>query len=125
MIPKENRLKHMKDFQILFDEGRFIGDQCITLKVWKIDPEKYPRRAYTRDTLLIGFVVSVKVSKKAVERNRKKRQMREVVRLMLKKDILQSGYLIAVMAKKEILESDYAAIEKSIKSALSRARVLR
>lgn len=115
----------MKDFMILFKQGRFVGDACVTLKVWKVDPQEYPRRNYTPDTLLVGFVVSTKISKKAVERNRKKRQMREVLRLLLKESKLKTGYMIAIMGKKEILEADYSAIEKSIQSALKKAKVLK
>ncbi|PIR04564.1 MAG: ribonuclease P protein component [Candidatus Magasanikbacteria bacterium CG11_big_fil_rev_8_21_14_0_20_39_34] len=125
MLPKEFRLKHMKDFKILFDEGHFVGGKVVNMKIWPIQPEKYPRRNYTKDTLLIGFVVSTKVSKSAVKRNRGKRQMREVVRLLLKDHKLKKGFIITLMAKNEILHSEYAEIEKSILDILKRGRVLK
>lgn len=124
MIPKEYRLKHMKGFDILFKEGRFVNDELVSIKIWHIDPEKYPRREYTMDTLKIGFVVGLKVSKSAVKRNRLKRQMREVVRLLLKDGKINSGYLIAIIAKDEALGAEYSDIEKSIHSALKKARLL-
>lgn len=124
MIPRQYRLKHMKDFEILFKEGRFVGDEFVTAKVWKIDPDKYPRRNYGIDDLKIGFVVSVKVSKSAVKRNRIKRKMREAVRLLLKENKLKPGFMMAIMAKPNALGIEYAEIEKSVVDILRRAMVL-
>jgi len=114
----------MKDFEILFKEGRFAGGELVSVKSWKIDPEKYPRRKYAKDNLLIGFVAGVKAHKSAVKRNRAKRQMREVVRLLLKEGKLRTGYMVAVIAKKEIVGATYEEIEKSVVAALRKARVL-
>ena len=73
MLILENRLRKMKDFNILFKEGEFVNGELLTLKIWKIDPKKYPKRKYEDDELRIGFVVGLKISKKAVKRNRIKR----------------------------------------------------
>lgn len=124
MIPRANRLKHMKDFEILFNEGRFVGGALVNAKVWKIDPEKHPRRDYAADDLKIGFLVGKKVHKGAVRRNRLKRQMREVVRLLLKEEKLKSGFMVALMAKQEMLGKEYKEIEKDIHAALERAKIL-
>ena len=125
MIPKEHRLKHMKDFDILFKEGRFVGGDLVTLKVWSINPEKYPRRKYNKDELKIGFVVGLKVNKGAVKRNRLKRQMREAVALLLKEEKIKNGYMVAVIAKKEMLEKEYKEIEKEIIKTFKGARLLK
>ena len=114
----------MKDFEILFKEGRFVGDDLVNIKIWKFIPDKYPRRKYTLDDLLIGVVVGVKVNKSAVKRNKIKRQMREVVRLLLKENKIKSGYMMSIMAKPNIIESNYSEIEKSIFSVLKKARVI-
>ncbi len=124
MLPKENRLKHMKDFGILFKEGRFFGGQFLTAKVWKTEPDKYPKRKYDTKDLKIGFVVGKKVHKSAVKRNRIKRQMREVVRLLLKKDALKSGFHLAFIAKPAVFGKEYGEIEKDIKSILEKSRLL-
>jgi ribonuclease P protein component len=125
MLPKQYRLKHMKDFEILFKEGWFFGGELVTAKVWRVVPEKYPRRDYTQNDLKIGFVVGKKVSKSAVKRNRIKRKMREVVRLLLKEKKIKSGYMIAIVAKPLILAKKYEEIEKDITLVLRRAGVLR
>jgi len=123
MIPRQYRLKHMKDFEILFKEGRFVGSDLVTAKIWKIDPDKYPRRKYTTDTLLIGFVVSTKVSKSAVKRNRVKRRMREAVRLLLKEQTPNTGFLVLLIGKKECLTAEYVDIQRSVADVLKRRRI--
>lgn len=114
----------MKDFEILYKVGRFVGSNLVTAKVWKIETEKFPRRLYSTNDLKIGFVVSTKISKSAVKRNRVKRQMREVVRLLLKDGKLKTGFMIAIMAKKEILEKEYKEIEMSVVDILKKSRIL-
>lgn len=125
MLPQENRLKHMKDFEILFKEGRFVAGKLITAKIWKIDPTKFPRRKYGADDLKIGFVVGLKVSKSAVKRNRIKRQMREIVRLLLKDGKLKNGFHISIMAKPAMVGAEYSEIEKDVGEVLGRAGVVK
>ncbi|OGH64329.1 MAG: ribonuclease P protein component [Candidatus Magasanikbacteria bacterium RIFCSPHIGHO2_01_FULL_41_23] len=124
MLPRENRLTKMKDYEILFKEGIFCGASLITAKIWKIQPEKYSRRKYTLEDLKIGFLVSKKVSKRAVDRNRLKRQMREVIRLLLKDKRIDSGYMIAFSAKNNSLDAEYKNIEDNINHLLHRAHCL-
>jgi len=124
MLPNQNRLTKMKDFEILFKEGYFVNGSLLQAKVWKIVPEKYARRAYTIDDLKIGFVVGVKIDKRAVVRNRLKRQMREVVRLLLKDSKLKTGFMLLLIAKKEMIGKEYGEIEKSVRDVLIKSHVL-
>jgi len=111
----------MKDFDILFKEGRFVGGELVTLKYWKVEPKKYERRDYNTEDLKIGFVVGKKVSKSAVKRNKVKRQMREVVRLLLKEDKLKPGFMVAIIAKPLSLGKKYEEIEKDVLNVLRRS----
>ena len=70
MLPRENRLKLDRDFKILFTEGKFVSGSLMNAKIWKINPEKYPKRNYSLEDLKIGVVVSKKLSKSAVIRNK-------------------------------------------------------
>lgn len=115
----------MKDFEILFKEGRFVASDLFTAKIWKINSDKYPRRKYTTEDLKIGFVVGLKVSKKAVVRNRIKRQMREIVRLLLKEDKIKSGFMLAIIAKPDAVDKDYGNLEKSILGILGKSYLLK
>lgn len=124
MIPRAYRLKHMKDFDILFKEGRFVRGEFVNAKVWKIDPTKYERRNYSTDDLKIGFVVSKKVNKRAVVRNKIKRRMREAMRLILKENELETGYHVSFMAAPEAEGATFEQIMEDVMSVLKKARVL-
>lgn len=124
MLQQENRLKKKRDIEITFEQGRFVGGNLVNLKVWKIDALKYPKRGYTGHELQFAFVVGVKIDKRAVVRNRLKRQMREVVRLLLKENKIQPGFFIMLMAKKEMIGMEYAKIEQDITAALRRSQIV-
>lgn len=124
MVPKENRLTKDRDFEILFKDGRFAGGNFITTKMWTIDPAKYPLRNYRTSDLKIAFLVSKKVDKRAVVRNRLKRQMREVVRLLLLSNKIKPGCLLAFVAKPEAKIVEYAELEKEIVFLLKRLHLL-
>jgi len=123
MLQAKNRLRKMKDIDILMKEGRFIGGDLVTLKVWWVNPNTYPRRAYSKEDLLIGFAVGKKVHKSAVQRNRIKRQMREVVRLFIKNNSLKAGAMVFVIAKKDIVGAPYSAIEASLRDTFRKAKL--
>lgn len=125
MLSQLNRLKKKRDFEITLENGKFVGGALATMKYWKIDPAKYPKRGYTSTDVKIAFVVSLKMSKKAVVRNRLKRQMREVVRLLLKDRSIPAGYFIIFFAKKEMIEQHFTDISQDVHGLLRRARLLK
>lgn len=124
MLPAEYRLTKDSDFAILFTEGKFVGGKFLTAKVWMIEPTKYPRRKYQKTDLKIGFLVSKKVDKRAVVRNRLKRQMREIVRLLLKDEKLKFGFMIAFIAKPEAKTAEYQELEADSMSVMKRMHIL-
>lgn len=124
MLPSDLRLKRKRDFEILFTEGKFLADPMLTMKYWLVEPGKYPKRGFAGSDLKINFIVSAKVGKTAVVRNRAKRQMREVVRLLLKEGKIKSGFFIAFVAKNSLIGADYTKIEASIHGLLRRAHLL-
>lgn len=114
----------MKDIENLMKQGRFVGGNLVTIKLWKIDEHTFPNKQYKTSDLLIAFTVGKKISKSAVKRNFYKRKMREVVRLLLKENKIKSGYLIMFIAKADILNKDYKEIEQDINNVLSKAKLL-
>ena len=124
MLKPKNRLKKKRDFEIAFENGRFLGGQLVTMKVWHINPDQYPKRGYSVEDLKIGFVVSKKVHKSAVKRNRLKRRMREVVRLLIKDGALRPGNMVVIMAKASMLDAEYQDIEKDIVSLLKKGKIM-
>ncbi|MFA4954972.1 MAG: ribonuclease P protein component [Patescibacteria group bacterium] len=70
MLPRAKRLTKQRDFIKLAQQGRSIFGPLATLRVRQITGEKSK----------VAFITSTKVMKKAVDRNRAKRRMREAVR---------------------------------------------
>lgn len=124
MLPKENRLTRTKDFEILFAEGQFAGAKFLTGKCWQIDPAKFPRRNFLETDLKIGFLVSKKVDKRAVVRNKLKRQVREVVRLLLKENKIHPGVLLAFVVKPEAKKAEFKDLEQDVVFILKRFRLV-
>lgn len=76
MLPKRYRLKKSSAFKATYKVKNSSHKGGVTLFAGLEKKENYPTKA--------GFVVSKKVHKRAVKRNRLKRLMRESYRLLLK-----------------------------------------
>lgn len=110
MLPKQNRLKKYKDFQKLFKKGKSLKEDFIAIK---FNHNNLPLSRF-------AIIVSTKVSKKAVKRNRIKRQIREIVRLLLKEEKIKPGFDAAIIPDSKILGKEYKEIEKKIKLCLEK-----
>lgn len=108
MLPKENRLKKKKDFDNVFEKGESIKGGSIYLKFLKT------KEPFTR----IGFIVSKKVSPKAVERNKIKRRLRCSVRNIL----LGKGVDIIVIASPKIKNNTFEEIKEDIEKTIKKIK---
>lgn len=125
MLNQTNRLKKVRDFNLLMKYGRWLNGDFINLKCLKLanfikhfpkkeDPEKFKKQ------LKIAFSVGLKIDKRAVKRNRIKRQLREVVRLLIKEGSVKEGYYLMFKPKKEIIDKNYAKIREEVKILLNK-----
>lgn len=111
MLSSEYRLKKKINFARIEIDGKMIQSRSFGMGI-------YDRK--DNDPSHFGFIISTKISKKAVIRNRIKRIMSEVIRKNLKS--LKNGYDILFLIKhqaakitKEELENEtYAIIIKNI-----------
>ena len=127
MFLKENRLTKIRDFNLLFKHGVYISGQFLDLKLLNLAkiPDYFPKKedpAVFKNQLLIGISVGVKISKKAVLRNKIKRQVREILRLSLKKKEIMPGYYLLFIAKKEAVGKEYNEFEKEVRCLLSKIK---
>jgi len=102
MLPKKYRLTGKKDFEKVFKTGQGRHAKILGIKFAKNNLEKSR----------FGFIVSKKVSPKAVVRNKIKRQAREIVQLNL--DNIKSGLDVVIICHQGITEKKYQEIEKEI-----------
>ncbi len=116
MLKKKYRLKKNSAFAATYKLRNTFSDENICIYVGK---EKIDAEFSTK----FAFVVSKKIHKRAVVRNRIKRLMRENIRLILKNNELPniSKYLSVIcVAKHKSVHANFSDINASIKSLLCR-----
>nr|WP_228048632.1 ribonuclease P protein component [Nodularia sp. LEGE 04288] len=107
-MPKANRLKSRKDFQAVFREGIRRHSSHFTLRALRPKGSKAPSldTATSEKPLSstqFGVSISTKVSKRAVIRNRIKRQITAALHQLLPK--LSPGWRVVVVVKPTAAES--------------------
>lgn len=113
MIPRQYRLKNKFAFSATYRVCNSSHKGGVTLYVGKPKTSDCPTK--------VGFVVSKKVHKRAVKRNRLKRLMRESYRLLIKENLLgnsQSYQSLIFIGTGNALDKDFASIKNSIKILL-------
>ncbi|MAG45007.1 ribonuclease P protein component [bacterium] len=106
MFAKKHRLTKQKDFEKVFKTGRLIFGRFLFLKILK-NSLKYSRFA---------FIVSNKISKKAIIRNKIKRRMRAIVKKHFNEIKLE--YDIIIIAKSGIETLGYEDLDNAIYSLI-------
>ena len=78
-LPKEEKLKHKKDIGLLFEKGKW--KTCDNVRIITLNLDKKPQEDFSFDNQKVGVSVSKKYFKRAHDRNRIKRLLRECYRL--------------------------------------------
>ena len=113
MLPKKNRLRKKDDFQKVYQKGFFSAFGDISLK-------KLPNNlSMTR----IGFIVEKKIFKKAVERNRIKRILRDFFRKNIFK--ITPGLDVVIFYKSKDWEIDSKKITLDLEKLLKKTNLIR
>lgn len=108
MLPKINRINKKKDFDEIFKKGKSIKDGFLIFKILENNSGKNR----------FGFIVSQKVAKKAVLRNKIKRRLRAVVGANMKN--IKNGADIVLIALPGIEKKEFSEIQSSISKILSK-----
>lgn len=130
MLQQDNRLRKLRDFNLVMKQGQWVNGRFLDIKVLELakNQDYYPKKEDPesfKKQLKLAIAAGLKVHKSAVKRNRVRRQIREVLRLLLKDEKIKNGYYILVVAKKDVLDKDYAEISAELKLLLSRGKVLK
>ncbi len=130
MLKPENRLKKVRDFNLLLTRGSWIKGGFFDLnyaelaKISQLCPKNEDLEDFVGQ-LKIAFAVGLKMSKKAVKRNCLRRVMRESVRLLIKDGVVKSGYYALLVARPGSLELSFDQVEAEVKSLFKKAKMLK
>ncbi|MBO1049103.1 ribonuclease P protein component [Dolichospermum sp. UHCC 0352] len=103
-LPKAYRLKSRQDFQAVFREGIRRHSSHFTLRALKPTLLTEPSLDTAPLATKIGIAISTKVSKRAVVRNKIKRQMTAALHQLLPK--LVPGWRLVLIVKPTTTESE-------------------
>jgi ribonuclease P protein component len=106
------RLRKNSDFQRVRQQGRSTASRLLIL-AWAPNDQA---------TLRVGFVVSKRISKLAVERNYIKRLLSEAVRPVLSD--IPAGWDLVLSAKSQVLGVRLPVLAQDVTQLLRRARLL-
>ncbi|AET71006.1 RNase P protein component [Desulfosporosinus orientis DSM 765] len=110
MLKRQFRLRQKSGFKTIFELGKNYSSKYVAIYVISKSPTCF------------GFIASKKVGN-AVQRNRAKRLMREVIRLNLPK--IKSHVQIICIARVRIKGVSYSEVEKSMMYILEKANALK
>jgi ribonuclease P protein component len=113
VLPNQNRLRRREDFAKVYAKGDRYRGTYLSLRILLDGNDPLTR---------IGIVVSKKVSKLAVTRNRFKRQLRAIFRQLLSQ--LKNGLQIVVTVTTVQSKPSYQELWDDLKNLLAKAKVL-
>jgi len=112
MLPKINRIKKKKDFEIIFKNSKSFKNNLFIFKI-------------TKNNLGLnrfGFVVSQKVSKKATVRNKIRRRLAEAIRARIKD--IKIGTDLVLIALPGIEKKEFSEIKEAINNMLIKSGLI-
>lgn len=110
MLPKELRLKGKKQFDLIYSQGLTRANELIVLKALPNGLE----------VSRFGFAVGMRLGK-AVERNKLKRRLREIVRSLP----IKEGWDIIFIPKKGAIGAEFPLLKEKSIDLLSRGKLLK
>lgn len=112
MLPRLHRLVHARDFKRVYEEGKSVNGRRLRLKIVSND------LPHSR----VAIVVANAISKRAVERNRIKRLMREAARSLWPQ--VQAGKDLVLSAQPAAKSATLADLQAEIRWLVQRAHAL-
>lgn len=115
MLPKQYRLKKRSAFKAIYKVKNSSHKGGVTLFAGVLKKNESPTK--------VGFVVSKKVHKRAVKRNRLKRLMRESYRLLLKENRLgnsQRFMSLIFVGTDRALGKSFSEVKSSVQKLLEK-----
>ncbi len=108
MLPRKYKLKKDNDFKKVFKEGKYQQKEFIKIRFLKNN----------LDISRFAFMVGLKISKKASQRNKIRRRLEEIVQKQINQ--IKPGFDLVFMVSPAILEKDYQEIEEVVAGLLEK-----
>lgn len=126
-LPKIHRLKRRQDFNAVYQTGLRRSSLHLTLRALRLTRSGHPIRPDLLSCVpalptQIGISIGLKVSKRAVIRNRIKRQIKAAFRQLLPR--LAPGWWLVIGVKPNATECAYAQFLQELEQLLEKAEVL-
>jgi ribonuclease P protein component len=118
-LPKANRLRNRRDFQAVYQRGIRRSSSNLVLRAL-LDPK--PEENNPISLTRFGISISQKVSKKAVIRNRIKRQIKGAIRELLPQ--VDRGWKIAIVVRASAIECKYEHFLRELKQLLKNTKII-
>ena len=117
MLAKRYRLRKNSEFVATYAQKKFVSNQYLSLNLGKQKP-------HNDFISKVAFVVSKKVDKRAVIRNKIKRRMRESYKLLITENPNYQHWISLIFAAKQgFLTADFNLIKSQMEHALNKALV--
>jgi ribonuclease P protein component len=122
-LAKHHRLQSAQSFTKVYRLGQRAGARCIAVKAFK--PEKSVPGEGQEKTFLgtrFGVSISRKVSKKAVIRNRLKRQIHTAIQQLL--PVVKPGWWVVITVRSAGVECEYCDFLRELEQLLAKLEVI-
>ncbi|MEN9231616.1 MAG: ribonuclease P protein component [Thermostichus sp. DG02_5_bins_236] len=113
MLPAHHRLRQRRAFQVIYQAGQRRSSSGLTLLFHPMPLELAGIPSQ------VGLVISKKVSKSAVRRNRLRRQLREILRSLCPN--LKPGYRLLLIPKASVLSCSWEQLQAEVQRLLRKA----
>jgi ribonuclease P protein component len=120
-LPRAYRLRRRQDFQLVYQKGRRRAGVYMSVTVLA-NSLPQPPSGSIRVNSRFGIVISKKVSKRAVVRNRIKRRIKGALRELI--DRIRPGRLVTIVCRSVITECEYDEILRELKKLLLALEVI-
>ncbi|MGB3310936.1 MAG: ribonuclease P protein component [Nodosilinea sp.] len=121
MLPKQNRLRRSRQFSQVYRQGRKAVSTHLIMRVWSL-PAALNAPSQPRPGPCIGIVISQKVHKRAVVRNRLKRQVRAALRTLLPR--LDPSLWIVINLRPEATQCEYGEFLRELEQLFTKLEVI-
>ena len=118
-LPQIHRLKHWRDFRVVYKQGIHRHSKHLVLRA--LNTKKLGEQSQINPSR-IGVSIGKKVSKKAVVRNRLKRQIHGAF-LQLRPQIV-NGWQIVIVIKPTAVECKYDHLLRELEELLKKTKII-